>query len=118
MTPTEGHVHRRNGDDLDPEIRSLGRISLPTWKVVIGGITWLLGLSGGVTANTVALKGKADADTVALQRTADRDILAERMQALDRRLATIEAYELRQTQAQEQAAAFAAAVKQAQERRR
>lgn len=105
-------VHRRATDSgVDPEIASLARVKLGTWKVIAGVFAWLFALSGGVAANTHALTAKADDAVVRARMDSDRELLTVKLDAIDRRLQKIEDYQARQTQAAEQAAAVAAAMK-------
>jgi hypothetical protein len=104
--------HHRREDDIDPELAALGRVKFATWRQIIGAFMWLGALSAGSSATAVAVTRKLDASTYAIQRQDDRDLLAAKLDALDRRLKSIEDYQARQTAAQEQAAAIAAAIKQ------
>ena len=102
--------YHRKDDNIDPELASLGRVRLTTWKVVFPALAWIFGVSGTTAANSVALGKKADTETVRIERQADRDLLAARLETIDQRLKAIEDYQRRQTTAQEQAAAITAAI--------
>jgi len=108
--------HHRRNDDVDPEIAALGRVKLATWRQIISAFMWLGALSAGTTATAVAVTKKLDTSTYAIQRQADRDLLASKLTDVERRLQSIEDYQRRQTAAQEQAVAIAAAIKAQQEK--
>jgi Tfp pilus assembly protein PilN len=103
--------HRRGEDGVDPEIAALGRVKLATWRQIIGAFMWLGAVTAGSSATAVAVTRKLDAATYNIQRQDDRDLLAAKLDALDRRLQSIETFQARQAAAAEQAAAIAAVIK-------
>jgi len=96
---------------MDPEIRALSTVKLATWKQIAGAFMWLGALSAGSAATAAAVTKKLDAATYSIQRQADRDLLASKLDSFERRLQSIEAYQIRQTVAVEQATELAKAIK-------
>jgi hypothetical protein len=82
--------HHRVSDDIDPDIASLARVKVSTWKVVAGALVWLGALTATSATDHVMLRAKADKEVVELQRQADRDLLALELAEISRRLKAVE----------------------------
>jgi hypothetical protein len=109
------HEHNRIGD-LDPDIASLGRVKLATWKQVVSAIAWMCALSATSTATAVAVTKKLDKTEYEIQRKADIDVIAGKIDALAHELHDVKEFQARQAAAQEQVAAIAAAIKAGREK--
>lgn len=71
-----------NGQPLDNDIASLGRVSLQTWRIVVGLIVWAVLLSAAVAANTKAISEKADRELVEVVRKAQIELLSAKIDTM------------------------------------
>lgn len=67
---------------LDRDIASLGRVSLQTWRIVVGLIVWAVLLSAAVAANTKAISEKADRELVEVVRKAQIELLSAKIDTM------------------------------------